>query len=109
MTIPATLSVRPATTTTVKHRNQDDRAKISEMYVTLKRTVHMLIQMCENCLKTTEEATASSASSLAKKDETPKPGKRHDSKENAVESKSKPMASGSSEGDGANRDNKSEK
>jgi len=76
--LPASLSVTPTSTATVvKHRNQDDRTKIAEMYVTLKRTTHLLVQLCEGGLKSEEP---SSSSRPAKNDTEPaKSGKRESS------------------------------
>ena len=43
-----TLSVTPTATIVKRDRVQDDRAKIAELYSTIKRTINLLIQMCEN-------------------------------------------------------------
>ena len=52
VSLPASLSVTPALSASLaKHRGQDDRVKISEMYATLKRTVTLLIQLCEGGIK----------------------------------------------------------
>jgi hypothetical protein len=65
-----TLSVTPTTTATmVKSSNvQDDRAKIAEMYSTIKRTINLLIQMCESNFKCVEAEKNEAASKSAKRE-----------------------------------------
>ena len=66
-----TLSVTPTTTATmVKSSNvQDDQTKIAETHVTIKRTLNLLIQMCENNFKCAEAENNEAGSSKSAKKE----------------------------------------
>jgi hypothetical protein len=70
-----TLSVTPSTTATiVKPRVQDDRVKISEMFVVIRHTIDSLVAMCETNLreKTVAEASPSKNVSKSKTDVEPR-------------------------------------
>lgn len=61
-----TLSVTPSTTATiVKPRVQDDRVKISEMFVVIRHTIDSLVAMCETNLRE-EVAEASPSKNVSK-------------------------------------------
>ena len=63
-----TLSVTPSTTATiVKPRVQDDRVKISDMFVVLKHTIDSLVAMCETNLKEKTAAEASPSKNVKSK------------------------------------------
>ena len=89
VSLPSSLSVTPAFSASLakqRGQGQDDRAKISEMLVTLKRTVNLLIQQCEGSIK----PDATPMSDVGKSDA--ESGKRDGSRE--AGSKDKPEAKG---------------
>ncbi len=62
------LSVTPSTTATiVKPRVQDDRVKISEMFVVIRHTIDSLVTMCETNLRDKTAAEASPSKNLKSK------------------------------------------
>jgi hypothetical protein len=66
---PSTLTVTPvvtsSSTTASKVRSHDERAKLTEMYVTIKRTINQLIHLCESSLRCDETTEASTAAMAA--------------------------------------------